>query len=117
VGATAEPGPGTTEVTVQVETGAALPLAVTGLVLDSWTQAVPVGTRDTAVAFHYDQPDAAAPQAVLVAVHPDPQDGADERMWDLDTLLDVVTSTLALARDRVTAAQLRPVAGLEVLDA
>jgi len=115
VGSVADPLDGTTALLVQAAYGATLPAQVSGLVVDAWTQAVPLQRHDTGLAVHYDQPDAAPPQAVLVAVHPDPNAGTGT--WDLDTVLDVVTSTLALARDRATAAELRPVAGLEVHDA
>ena len=36
--------------------------------------------------------------------------------WDLDTLLEIVTSTLSLARDRATAAELSRTAGISVPD-
>jgi hypothetical protein len=93
------------------------PAIVAGLLLDAYSQAVPANGHDTGVAFHYDQPDAAPPQALLVAVHPDPSPQRAAGTWDLDTLLGVVASTFALARDRATAAELCTTAGVEVPDA
>jgi hypothetical protein len=112
-GSVPHPAPGTVSLAVLAAYDGEVPASVCGLVLDTWTQAVPAPEHDTGVTFHYDQPDAAPPQAVLVAVHPDPAGAAT---WDLDTLLDVVTSTLALARDRATAAEHAGLHGMEVHD-
>jgi hypothetical protein len=70
------------------------PLA--GLLIDEWVEVVPSRTETTAVTFHYDQPGACPPQAVLVAVPSD-----DERtVWDLDILDSVLNETLDLAQAR-----------------
>jgi hypothetical protein len=116
-GATPAPRAGAVAVVVQPGYGSQLPASVAGLVVDTWSQPVPADGHDTGVAFHYDQPDAAPPQALLVAVHPDLSPDRPADTWDLDTLLDVVTSTLALARDRATAAELCTTAGVMVPDA
>jgi len=116
-GATPAPRAGAVSLVVQASFGNQVPATVAGLVLDTWSQPVPAEGHDTGVAFHYDQPDAAPPQTLLVAVHPDPSPDRPAHTWDLDTLLDVVTSTFALARDRATAAELCTVAGVEVPDA
>ena len=52
-----------------------------GLVVDEWTELVPNENESTALAFHYDDPGAEAPQAVLVAVPPEPttRPGASRR--------------------------------------
>ncbi|MUN38896.1 hypothetical protein [Actinomadura litoris] len=86
--------------------GAGEPLA--GIVLDEWTEALPgadgavagegegEGPHElTGLAFHYDRPDAKAPQAVLIAVPPDP-----ERGWTPDVLALAVHDTLELAKLR-----------------
>jgi hypothetical protein len=90
-----------------------LPLAtattLAGFVVDRWTEVVPgqlrgldtpapalVPEETTAVAFSFDQPDARPPQAILVAVPPDPAAG-----WRLDTVFQVVRETLDLARLRM----------------
>ena len=77
-----------------------------GLAVDSWVQTVPAPTRDTAVAFHYDEPRTDPPQAVLVAVTPDPGPGHLPGTWAVGDLVGVVTSTMALARQRAVSADL-----------
>ncbi|MFF0488756.1 LysM peptidoglycan-binding domain-containing protein [Nocardia sp. NPDC004068] len=85
------------------------PLA--GLVFDEWVEvlpgsdalaatktgpdAVPVESELTGLAFHFDRPDAKAPQAILLAVPPDPRRG-----WTADGLALVVRDTLELAKLR-----------------
>jgi hypothetical protein len=88
--------------------------AFCGFVCDTWTEhlpgvtAVASGERPglpntrgyeasevTGMAFKVDTPDAAAPQAVLLAVAPDPAQG-----WSLDVLFDTVKETLELAKIR-----------------
>ena len=41
-----------------------------GLVLDEWTESVPAKQATTGVAFHFNRPNATAPQALLLAVPP-----------------------------------------------
>jgi hypothetical protein len=52
-------------------------------------------TELAGLTFHYNQPDARAPQAILIAVPPDPS-----RPWNAGTLLQVVRETFDLARIR-----------------
>ena len=66
-----------------------------GLLLDEWTEVIPNREESTALAFHYDDPGAEAPQAVLVAVPPD-----NAETWSLDTVIAVLRETLELARLR-----------------
>jgi len=69
---------------------------VSGLLIDEWVEVVPSKTETTGLAFHYDQPDACAPQALLLAVPSD-----DNRaVWDLDMLASIVSETFELARLR-----------------
>jgi hypothetical protein len=63
-----------------------------GLLVDSWPERVPSGTQTAAVAFHYDEPAARAPQAMLLAACPDLRRG-----WDDATLAQVLRETLDLA--------------------
>lgn len=107
---------GAVAVAVQRGYDGPLPATVAGLVVETWNQPVAAPTYGTGLAVHYDRPDAAPPQAVVVAVHPDPGAGGPVPTWDLDTLLDVLTSTLALARDRATAAERCTVSGLTLRD-
>jgi hypothetical protein len=52
------------------------------------------------VTFHYDAPGARAPQAVLLAVHPDVTPGR----WDFETLLATVSEAADLAQLRTLSA-------------
>jgi hypothetical protein len=69
------------------------PLA--GLVVDEWVEVVPSPQETTGLVFHNDQPNARAPQAILLAVPPD-----DRPTWDYDTLEATLLETLELARLR-----------------
>ena len=69
------------------------PLA--GLMVDEWVEVVPARRETTAVGFHYDAPDAQAPQAILLALSPDPT-----APWDLATLESILLETLELAKLR-----------------
>lgn len=78
------------------------PVRQRGLLLDEWTEEIPVDTADTGIAFRYNQPDAAPPQALLLAVTPE-ETGA----WQWNALVGTLTDTLARARRRaVEPAQL-----------
>jgi hypothetical protein len=66
-----------------------------GLLLDEWPERIPSTQEDTAVAFHYEEPKARAPQAVLLAVCPD-----DRKAWDNALLLEILQETLELAKIR-----------------
>jgi hypothetical protein len=65
------------------------------LVIDSWTEAVPAPTQTTGIAFQIDQPTAAPPQAILLAV---PADGAPT--WNDAAIEATVREALALAKLR-----------------
>jgi hypothetical protein len=67
-----------------------------GLVFDEWVETVPAATEETGVAFHFDNPGAEAPQAVLAAV-PAAADGK----WTFAQLAATVNETLDLARIRM----------------
>jgi hypothetical protein len=76
-----------------------------GVVVDSWTDTVPADAEDTAVTFHYDAPGARAPQAMLLAVHPEP----DPDTWNFDLLLDTVNEAVELAKLRtLSSVELAP---------
>lgn len=69
------------------------PLA--GLLIDEWVETVPNASESTGVVFQYDQPDAAPPQCILLAVPPDL-----DQPWNLWSLQQVLLETLDLARIR-----------------
>lgn len=70
-----------------------------GLWLDEWTEALPGGEQTTALTFHYDQPNAAAPQSLLLVVPPQAAP-AQGTAWDLEDLLGAVNETLDIAKKR-----------------
>lgn len=72
-----------------------------GLLVDEWTELIPNERELTGITFHYDNPGAEAPQAVLLAVPP-----TGKATWDLETVLDVLHETLDLAKLRAVDAQL-----------
>jgi len=69
--------------------------AYAGLLIDEWVERIP-GTSTTAgVAFHYDEPNARAPQAWLLAVCPDGRE-----TWDRGLIAQILDETYNLARIR-----------------
>jgi hypothetical protein len=66
-----------------------------GLVIDEWTEVVPVEKETTGVAFHYNRPNAQPPQALLLAVAPQLRGS-----WRWDDLVAIVTETLDRAKIR-----------------
>lgn len=112
-GADPQPPAGLINIVVQRAFSGA-PHSLTGLAVDGWTQRVPATQHQAAVAFHYNQPDASPPQAVLVAVAPDLSAARQPSSWDLETLAEVVLSTLALARQRAVAAENATAHGITV---
>jgi hypothetical protein len=66
-----------------------------GLLVDELTEVVPSRSETTGVAFQYDPPDAAAPQAILLAVPP-----VVGEPWRVGSLNRVLLETMDLARIR-----------------
>jgi hypothetical protein len=87
---------GTLSLVAQVNAGFDTGEPLAGLLIDEWIETVPNATETTAVAFQFDQPDAAPPQSVLIAVPP----GAD-LAWTAATLQKVLLETMDLAEMRV----------------
>jgi hypothetical protein len=116
VGLETTPPPGGLNTVVQRAFSDPLPNTVAGLFLDEWTEVIPEQTHSPALAFHYNQPNSTPAQTILVAVAPNPSPGPQPASWDLDTLLDTLTSTLALARDRAVAAEAHAEAGVTLPD-
>jgi hypothetical protein len=71
------------------------PHAVVGLVVDSWVDVIPSAVETTAIAFHYDALTAQPPQAILLAIPPDPT-----KPWSLVVLEAILLETLELAKIR-----------------
>ncbi|MDQ2959175.1 MAG: hypothetical protein M3Y42_19730, partial [Actinomycetota bacterium] len=70
-------------------------VAYGGLLVDEWLERIPADTVTAGVAFHFDEPNARAPQAMLLAVSPD-----DRATWDLDLVAAILDETLELAKIR-----------------
>jgi hypothetical protein len=70
--------------------------AVAGLSVDAWADVIPSTEHTAGLTLHYDAPGARPPQAIVLAVHPDP----NPKRWDLNTLIDTVNETSMLARLR-----------------
>jgi hypothetical protein len=69
------------------------PLA--GVLIDEWVEVVPSTTETTGIALQYDQPNAASPQTILIAVPSE-----IESPWTIWALQQVLLETLDLARIR-----------------
>jgi hypothetical protein len=66
-----------------------------GVMLDEWIERIPSPTQPASVAFHFAEPAARAPQAMLLAVCPD-----DRATWDDQILQAILAETLELAKIR-----------------
>ena len=66
-----------------------------GLIVEEWPERIPSVKENAAVAFHYEEPKARAPQAVLLAVCPD-----NRAVWDDDLITGILQETLELAKIR-----------------
>ena len=80
---------------IQADQTVDLTKPVAGMLIDEWVEVLPNKSETTGVVFQYDQPDAAPPQSILLAVPPDP-----EQPWNLWSLQQVLLETLDLARIR-----------------
>jgi hypothetical protein len=66
-----------------------------GLLIDEWSEVVPTATETTGIAFHYNRPNAAPPQALLLAITPERRG-----TWRWEDLLAIVVDTLERAQLR-----------------
>jgi hypothetical protein len=71
-----------------------------GLLVDEWVEVVPSSQETTAIAFQFNPPDACAPQSVLLAVPPVP-----DQPWTVASLHRVLLETLDLAKLRAIDAE------------
>jgi hypothetical protein len=69
--------------------------SLAGLLIDEWVEVVPNASEVTGIAFQYNQPSAAPPQNILIAVPPEV-----ELPWTVWSLQQVLLETLDLARIR-----------------
>lgn len=77
------------------------PLA--GLLVDEWVDVIPARSVTSGLVFHFDEPGARAPQAILLAVPPQPA-----ARWSLATLAAVVRETADLAQMRTVGPEETP---------
>ena len=66
-----------------------------GLLIEEWPERIPSVQENASVAFHYEEPKARAPQALLLAVCPD-----SRPFWDDDLITGILEETLELAKIR-----------------
>jgi len=66
-----------------------------GLMLDDWTEVIPAKQETTGLTFHYDRPNAEAPQALLLVTPP-----AFIGAWQWQDIVDAVSETLDRAKSR-----------------
>ena len=66
-----------------------------GLVIDDWTEVIPAKQETTGLTFHYDRPNAEAPQALLLVTPP-----AFTGSWQWQDIVDAVSETLVRAKSR-----------------
>jgi hypothetical protein len=74
---------------------AAASAGVAGLMVDDWVEVLPAAQQITGLSFHYDDPIARAPQAILLAVRPD-----DFSEWTFEAVEGSVLEALDLAKLR-----------------
>lgn len=70
-----------------------------GLLLDEWVEVIPAARETTGVTFQFDEPNAGAPQAVILAIPAD-----DRPQWTVDALEQTVLEALDLAKLRAVDA-------------
>ena len=66
-----------------------------GMLVDEWTETIPVQSVDTGITFHHDRPNSEAPQAMLLVT---PTDFRGE--WQWADLVDALNETLDFAKRR-----------------
>ncbi|MEU1268500.1 hypothetical protein [Streptomyces sp. NPDC005799] len=66
-----------------------------GLLLDEWTETIPVQSVDTGIVFHHDRPNSEAPQTMLLVTPTD-----FRGRWRWDDLIGALNETLDLAKRR-----------------
>jgi hypothetical protein len=66
-----------------------------GLLVDEWPERIPSNLERAAVAFHYEEPRARAPQTLLLGVCPD-----GRATWDDDLITAILDETLELTKIR-----------------
>ena len=113
------PPPGRLSIVMHRAAQPAANAAWAGFVIDEWSEVIPGESEQTAVAFHYDDPGAEAPQVILVGVPPamqavrrgDERVLVAERAWDFDSIVAMIRETLQLAKIRAVDLEMVGVLG------
>jgi hypothetical protein len=66
-----------------------------GVVVDEWVETIPSSVQRTGLCYNYDQPDATAPQALMLALS-----SGSTGKWNWDDLVYTMLDTLTLAKIR-----------------
>jgi hypothetical protein len=72
-----------------------------GLLIDDWVEVIPGKDAITGLSFNYNQPNAVAPQALLLAVTPE-----ETGNWDWEKLTGIINDTLLRAKLRAVEPKL-----------
>jgi hypothetical protein len=75
--------------------------AFCGLMYDAWTELIPRKEETSGIAFHYNQPNAEAPQAMLLVTPQIPTDDSEDSVFSLEYLLNSVNHTLDMMKLRL----------------
>ncbi|HEX3165421.1 MAG TPA: hypothetical protein VHQ93_04125, partial [Chitinophagaceae bacterium] len=67
-----------------------------GLFIDEWVELIPAEKETAGITFHFNRPNAVAPQSILLAVSPE-----INGKWSWDDLLAIINETLDLSKLRV----------------
>lgn len=76
-----------------------------GLLSDEWNETIPNTHQTTGIAFHYNQPNTAPPQNLLLAVHYNENEVGNQK-WSMDSLFNCVLSAFRLAKIRAVDADM-----------
>lgn len=74
-----------------------------GFVFDSWLEYIPYRKKTAGLVFRCDQPDAEAPQALLLAIHPECNTPKAKDPWAVEGFLGVLQSAARMARLRTVS--------------
>ena len=66
-----------------------------GILVDEWVEVIPDKTQNSAITFHYDQPNAKPPQSMLLAISP-----FEKGQWDWYEMVSIMEETLEGAKLR-----------------
>ncbi|HEV2450648.1 MAG TPA: hypothetical protein VGS62_01820, partial [Streptosporangiaceae bacterium] len=89
------PAPGRVAIEAITTSDPASATSFAGLLLDEWLDRIPSPSTSAGVSFHYDEPKARAPQALLLAVCPDARPA-----WDGALVRTILEETFGLAQVR-----------------